>query len=69
MKGVIKMLDLQGMVQELEDMVQEGVLAALESGERQLIISQASQEVVEIVGYMGYQYHYDVEDGDLVVHW
>ena len=62
------MLDLQGMVQEdLEDMVQDLVLGAVEQGEQSILISQSSQEVLQVVGFMGY--HYEVSEEGILVRW
>ena len=64
MKGVIKML-VQGM--DLEDMVQELVLSAVEHGEHCIVISEGVQELAPVVGYMGYEY--ELHEEDLIVRW
>ena len=61
-KGVIKM------VLGLQDIIQEAVLAALESGETKVIISGDIKEFSEVLTYMGYSYSYQ-EQEKIIVHW
>ena len=56
------------MVLGLQDIIQEAVLAALESGETKVIISGDIKEFSEVLTYMGYSYSYQ-EQEKIIVHW
>ena len=52
---------------DLQDMVQDLVLGAVELGEQSVLISHGVQELAPVVGYMGY--HYEVSEEGIIVRW